>query len=155
METVALGLQAAHKQFTGGKSRHLALASAAGAPRYLSYLERSRAPVIARLLGLCLLVLAAVPASADVRLEGPAPSSGKTTPAPGVGHVLPRPAGPDDLDQSEREPPVDQAVAVGSADTDQPERVAVPLATSDQVPALRAGRTAQAQPVRAPPSHRA
>jgi hypothetical protein len=111
--------------------------------------------VIARLIGLCLLVLAAVPASADVRLEGPTPSFGKGVPGHGIGHLLPRPAGPADLDQSEREPPTDPTFAAGRADTDQPEPAPVPFVAVSLVPARGAAQVASARLLRTPPSHRA
>jgi hypothetical protein len=100
--------------------------------------------MIARLLGLCVLVLAAWPAGADLRGEGL-----------GVGRLAATPAEARDFDQREGRPLHAPTFAAGRADADEPEPIAGPEGRADLVPARSTSTSESSRPLRAPLSHRA
>jgi hypothetical protein len=114
-------------------------------PRYWCVRDRTpREPVIARLVGLCLLVLAAWPASAEVRAEGL-----------GTARLVATPAAAPDFDEREGRPPHAPTFAAGRADADEPEPIAGPDGRADLLPARSAPTSEPSRPLRAPLSHRA
>jgi hypothetical protein len=100
--------------------------------------------MIARLLGLWVLVLAAWPAGADLRAEGF-----------GVGRLAATPAEAPDFAERKGTPPHAPIFAPGRADADEPEPIAGPEGRADLPPARYAPTSAPARPLRAPLSHRA
>ena len=110
----------------------------------------AREPVIARLLGLCVLLLAAWPAAAHVRVEVVAAYGTQTTAkgghVPGPGR---RSGSSTTYDEGERDAP-----ACGYADADDPEPDAAPVAR-DRLPTHRVTARLSRGLVDAPPRHRA
>ena len=113
--------------------------------------------MIARLLGLCVLLLAAWPAAADVRGAGVAQATAVQAAAPQAataqagakhGRLLPSLIRTSGCDESEREGP-----AFGYADADDPEPDAAPAA-SDRLPAQRVSAILPRGRIDAPPRHR-
>jgi hypothetical protein len=151
MVTSALGLEAAQRNTQGRPLAHAACQAHGCRDTGIPHRTRCEA-VIARLLGLFLVVLAAWPASAEVRVEGVAQAAAKRTHAPGLVRFITR-AG--DRDEGEREPPRGPAFAAEPADADQPETVTSPAAWADFLPARDAPDAAPSRPSFAPWSHRA
>lgn len=117
--------------------------------------QARHAPVIARFVGLCVLLLAAWPAAADVRVAGVAPAVTVETAAPhaaaaqaGAKHGRLLPGLPKTYDESERDTP-----AFGYADADDPEPDAAP-AGSDRLPPQRVSAILARGVVDATPRHR-
>lgn len=113
--------------------------------------------MIARLLALCVLLFAAWPAAADVRVEGVAQvmaaRGAATLGAAKWGHVpgpgrLPGSLKPSGCDENEPDAP-----AFGYADADDPEPDAAPVA-SDRLPTHRVTARLSRGLVRAPARHR-
>jgi hypothetical protein len=109
--------------------------------------------VIARLLGLCVLLLAAWPAAADVRVEGgaqaaqgaAAPATKKWGHVPGPGRIS---GSPKTYDETERDAP-----AFGYVAADDSEPTAAPVA-SDRLPVQRVSAILPCGPLETPPRHR-
>jgi hypothetical protein len=100
--------------------------------------------MIARLLGLCVLVLAAWPAGAELRAEGF-----------GVSRLIAIPAEAPDFDHRDGRPPHGPTVAAGRADADEPEPIAPQEARTDPIPAQWITEGCQAREWSTPLSHRA
>jgi hypothetical protein len=113
--------------------------------------------VIARLLALCVLLLAAWPAAADVRVDGVAQAvAAQAAATPGAakwGHVPGPGRLPGSLKTSGRDETERDAPALGYADADDPEPTAAPVA-SDRLPAQRVTAILPCDPLDTPARHR-
>jgi hypothetical protein len=125
-------------------AQHASLLPSAVARRYSTLPRRTlREPVITRLIGLCLLILATWPAGADVRAEGLS-----------VSRLITIQAEPLDLGERERVPPSAPAFAAGRADADEPKLLATPTARPESIPARCTPEITRSRPLCAPLSHR-
>jgi hypothetical protein len=108
--------------------------------------------VIVRLIGLCLLVLSAWPASAEVRLEGAPQAAAKWTRSAGAGRFVRAAVGTLGVNESEREA---GAPAFAAADADEPKTLGDPDTRGYFIRTRWVADGRQACSPHAPRSHRA